>query len=64
MLLFQMYKWLNVDFALFKLMKHINLDINGTAWLCVVHIMQHPTFHPTTTSTDNTMVNNLKKNLS
>jgi len=44
-------------------MKHTNLDINDTACLYVVHILQHPTSRPSTKSTQNTMVNAPRKNL-
>jgi len=50
------------DFVLFKLMKCTNLDIKDTAYLHVVHILQHPTSHPTTKSTRHAMVNDPKKN--
>jgi len=45
-------------------MKHTNLDIKDAACLYVVHILQHPTSRPSTKSTQNAMVNALKKNLS
>jgi hypothetical protein len=50
------------DFALFELIKRTNLDIKGSACLHVVHIFQQPTSCPTTRSTNDTMVNALKKN--
>jgi len=39
------------------LIKPTNLDINSTACLYVVHILQHPTSHPTTRLIQDTMVN-------
>ena len=44
-------------------MEPTNLDINDAACLHVVHILQHPTSRPTTRSTQDRMVNDLKKNL-
>jgi hypothetical protein len=41
--------------------KHVNLDIKDTAYLHVVHNLQHPTSRPTTVSTKTTMVNAPKK---
>jgi len=52
------------DFALFKLIKHTNLDIKDSSCLHVVHIFQHPTSRPTTRSTHITMVITPKKNIS
>ena len=49
------------DFALFKLIKATNLDINAAGCLHVVHILQHPTSRPTTRSTEDTMVNAPKR---
>jgi len=43
-------------------MKPTNLDMNDGACLHVVHILQHPTSRPTTRSTQDTMVNDPKKN--
>ena len=54
----------NADFALFKLLKPTNLDIKNAACLHVVQIFQLPTSRPTTSSTQDTMVNALKNNLS
>jgi len=54
----------NADCALFKLIKCTNLDIQDSACLHVVHILQHPTSRPTTRSTQNTMVNARRKNFS
>ena len=54
----------NADCALFKLIEHTNLDINKAVCLHMVHILQHPTSCPTTKSTQTTMVNTLKMNLS
>jgi hypothetical protein len=48
--------------VLFKLIKHIILDIKDTASLHIVYILQHPTSHPTTKSTQNTVVKAVKKN--
>ena len=45
-------------------MKPTNLGIKDAACHRVVHIFQHPTFCPTTRSTQDTMVNAPKKNLS
>jgi len=45
------------------LINHTNLEIKDTACFHVVHIVQHQTFCPTTTSTDDTMVNAPMKNL-
>jgi hypothetical protein len=40
------------------MIKQTNLDIKDAAFLHIVHILQHPTSHPTTTtSTQSTMVN-------
>jgi hypothetical protein len=50
-------------FALYKMSKRTNLDIKDTACLQIVHILQHPTSHPTK-STQTTMVNTPKKNCS
>jgi len=44
-------------------MKPTNLDIKDSACLHVVHIFQHATSHPTTRSTQDTMVNATKKNI-
>jgi len=52
------------DFALFKVIKHTNLDINEAACLHIVHILQHQTSHPTTKSPQTAMVNALNKNFS
>jgi len=54
----------NADFALLKLNKSSNLNINDAAWLYVVHILQRPSSRPSTKSTQNPMVNVPKKNLS
>jgi len=54
----------NTDDALFKSIKYTNFMIKDAAFLHVVHIMQHPTSRPSTLSTQNTMVNAPKKNLS
>jgi hypothetical protein len=54
----------NADFALFELIKPTNLDIKYAACLHVVHFLQHLTSRPTTWSTQDTMANGLKKNLS
>ena len=51
----------NADFALFELMKPTYLGIKDSACLHVVHILQHSTSHPTTRSTQETMVNAPKK---
>jgi len=40
-----------------------NLDMKYAACLHVVNILQHPTSPPTTRSTQDAMVNALKKNL-
>jgi len=53
----------HTDLSLFQLMKPTNHEIQDTACLHVVHILQHPTSRPTTRSTQDTMVNALKKNL-
>jgi hypothetical protein len=50
--------------CLFQFIKRTNHDINGVAYLHVVHILQHPTSRPTTKSTETTMVNDLKRNCS
>ena len=42
----------------------MNLDIKDSACLHVVHILQHPTSHQTTRSTQDTMVNAPNRNLS
>jgi hypothetical protein len=42
--------------------KGTNLDIKDAAYLDIVHNLQHPTSHPTTTSTKIRMVNARKKN--
>ena len=42
---------------MFKLIKCTNLDIEDTACLHIIHILQHPTSHPTTWSTHSTIVN-------
>jgi len=52
------------DFDLFKINKCTNLEINEEACLNIVHILQHPTSCPTPKSTQTTMVNALKKNIS
>jgi hypothetical protein len=49
---------------LFELIKPTNLDIEDAACLHVVHFLQHPTSRPTTRSTQHTIVNALKTNLS
>jgi len=54
----------NTDFAVFELIKPTNLDIKDAAFLHVVHFLQYPTSRPTTSSTQDTMVNAPKKNLS
>jgi len=41
--------------------KRTNLDINDAACLHIVHILQHPTSHPTTKSMQTTKVNAPKK---
>jgi len=51
-------------FALFKLIKRTNLDIKDTACLHEVHMLQHQTSCPTTKSTQNTIVNTPKANIS
>jgi len=61
---FQFSDGRNVDYALFKLMKHTNLDIIDAACLYVVHILQHPASRPSTESTQNTVVNAPKMNIS
>jgi len=45
-------------------MNPTNLDIKDSACLQVVHILQHPTSRPTTRSTQDPLVNALKKNSS
>jgi len=45
-------------------MKPTNLAIKDAASLHVVHILQHPTSHPTTRAIQDTMVHAPKKNLS
>jgi len=45
-------------------MKRTNLDIKDLACLHVVHTLQHPTFRPTTRSTQDTMVNAPEKTFS
>jgi len=45
-------------------MKFTNLDIIDAACLYVVHILQHPTSRPSTESTQNTVVNAPKMNIS
>jgi hypothetical protein len=49
---------------LFKMSKRTNLDIKDAACLHIVHKLQHPTSCPTTKSTQTTMVNDPKKNVS
>jgi hypothetical protein len=44
--------------------KRTNLDIQDAACLQIVHNLQHPTSHPTTKSTQTTMVNAPKMNFS
>jgi len=44
--------------------KRTNLDIKDTAYLHIVHNLQHPTFRPTTKSTKATMDNAPTKNIS
>jgi hypothetical protein len=51
------------DFTLFKLSKRTNLHIKDPACLDIVHILQHPTYHPKTNSTQTIIVNALKKNI-
>jgi len=53
----------NADCGLLQLIQHTNLDIQDTACLNVVHVLQHPTSHPTTKSTQHTKVNARKKSL-
>jgi len=38
----------SADLALFKSIRHINLDLNNAACLYVVHILQHPASRPST----------------
>jgi hypothetical protein len=52
------------DFALFKMSKLTNFDIKDAACLDIVHYLQHPTSCLTTQSTQTTMVNAPKKNIS
>jgi len=52
------------DFALFKMIKCTNFNIKDAACLHIVHILQHPSSHPTTKSTQTTIINALKKNSS
>jgi len=54
----------NAEFALFELIKRMNLDIKDSACLHVVNILQHPTSRRTTRSTQDTMDNASKKNFS
>jgi hypothetical protein len=54
----------NADFALFELIKRMNLDITDSACLHVLHILQYPTSCQTTWSTHYTMVNAPKQNFS
>jgi hypothetical protein len=49
---------------LFELIKPTNLDIKEAACLHAVHFLQHPTSPRPTRSTQDTMVNAPKKNLS
>jgi len=63
-LLFQCSDDQHADFALFTWIKLTNLDIKDAACHYVIHILQHPTSRPSTKSTDNTLVNAPKKNLS
>ena len=51
-------------FCLFKLIKCTNIAIKDTACLHIVQILQDPTFRSTWKSTQTTMVNALKKNIS
>ena len=44
--------------------KHTNLDAKDTAYLQIVHILQHPTDRPTTKPTQTTMANAPNTNLS
>jgi len=44
--------------------KRTNLDIKDAAFLNIVHNLQHPTFHPTTESTQTTRVNGSNMNFS
>jgi hypothetical protein len=45
------------------MIKHTNLDIKDAACLHIVHILQHPTFRPTTKSIQTAMINTPKKNI-
>jgi len=54
----------SADFAVLELIKCTNLDIKDSACLHVVHLLQHSTSRPATRSTDDTVVNALKKNSS
>ena len=45
-----------MDYTLFKLIKHTNLDMKDVACLYVVHILQHQTSCPSTKSTEYTIV--------
>ena len=54
----------NANVALFKWSNCTNLDIKDAACLPIVHILQHPTSHRTTKSTQTTMVNARKTNFS
>jgi len=54
----------NADFATFKFIQCTNYDIKDTACLHVVHFLQPPTSRPTTKSTQDTLVNAPRKNLS
>jgi hypothetical protein len=53
-----------VDFAVFKMRKHTNLDIKDAASIHIVHNLQHPTSHPTANSTQTTTIKAPKKNIS
>jgi len=50
----------NADCACVELIKRTNLDIEDTACLHMVHILQHPTSRTTTRTTHDTMLNALK----
>jgi len=54
----------NADFAAFKSIRHTNLDIEAACCLHAAHISQHPTSSSSRMSTQNTIVNAPKKNIS
>jgi hypothetical protein len=51
------------DFAVFKLIKRTNLDLEEAACLHVVHFLQHPALQPTSRSTQDSLFNAAKKKL-